>query len=86
MALTKTVVLKAYGQNVSINNAYIKIDEIKGGKNKIDALFGVYDKQNGNCVKQSVSRFEPVLDGANFIKQAYQHLKTLPEFAGAQDC
>jgi hypothetical protein len=28
-----------------------------------------------------------VSDGAeNFIKQAYAHLKTLPEFAGATDC
>ena len=26
------------------------------------------------------------LDGSNPIKQAYQHLKTLPEFAGAIDC
>lgn len=32
--------------------------------------------------------FEPsVADGSpNFIKQAYLHLKTLPEFAGAEDC
>jgi len=32
--------------------------------------------------------FEPsVADGsANFIMQAYLHLKTLPEFAGAEDC
>ena len=26
------------------------------------------------------------LDGANPIQQAYEHLKTLPEFAGATDC
>jgi hypothetical protein len=26
------------------------------------------------------------LDGANPIAQAYAHLKTLPEFAGAVDC
>ena len=25
-------------------------------------------------------------DGANPLAQAYAHLKTLPEFAGAQDC
>jgi hypothetical protein len=30
--------------------------------------------------------FEYSLDGANPIKQAYAHLKTLPEFAGATDC
>ena len=27
-----------------------------------------------------------VLDGDNPIRQAYMHLKTLPEFAGATDC
>ena len=26
------------------------------------------------------------IDGLNPIKQAYTHLKTLPEFAGARDC
>jgi hypothetical protein len=31
-------------------------------------------------------KFAPNLDGANFIKQAYEHLKTLPEFSGATDC
>jgi hypothetical protein len=26
------------------------------------------------------------LAGKNFIAQAYDHMKTLPEFAGATDC
>lgn len=26
------------------------------------------------------------IDGGNPFKQAYEHLKTLPEFAGATDC
>jgi hypothetical protein len=30
--------------------------------------------------------FAPDLNGKNFIAQAYEHLKTLPEFAGATDC
>ena len=30
--------------------------------------------------------FEHDLDGANIIKQAYQFLKTLPEFSDATDC
>jgi hypothetical protein len=30
--------------------------------------------------------FTPDLDGPNFIKQVYLHLKTLPEFEGAVDC
>jgi hypothetical protein len=30
--------------------------------------------------------FFPSLEGNNFIAQAYEHLKTLPEFEGAEDC
>ena len=30
--------------------------------------------------------FAPKLDGENFIKQAYEHLKTLEEFKDAIDC
>jgi hypothetical protein len=30
--------------------------------------------------------FQPDLGGANFLAQAYAHLKTLPEFSGAVDC
>ena len=30
--------------------------------------------------------YVPNMDGSNFIKQAYEHLKALPEFAGATDC
>lgn len=30
--------------------------------------------------------FDHTLEGDNAIKQAYSHLKTLPEFSGAIDC
>jgi hypothetical protein len=30
--------------------------------------------------------FVPEMKNSNFIAQAYEHLKTLPEFAGATDC
>lgn len=37
----------------------------------------------GNTVKKFNYCFVPNMDGGNFIAQAYAHLKTLPEFAGA---
>jgi len=44
------------------------------------------DSAAGGIVKDTVFQFTPDMDGPNFIKQAYLHLKTLPEFADAEDC
>jgi hypothetical protein len=46
----------------------------------------IYANVNGEQIQRVVSTFIPSLDESNFIRQAYQHLKTLPEFAGAVDC
>ena len=39
-----------------------------------------------DAIKHEQFNFVPNLEGQNFIAQAYEHLKTLPEFAGAEDC
>jgi hypothetical protein len=37
--------------------------------------------------KKPEYRFQPDLEsGDNYIKQAYEYLKTLPEFINAEDC
>jgi hypothetical protein len=72
--------------NVPFNvqdSIYIKVQQVNGDKTRVNAdvvLTG--DSING---KRFYS-FTPDLDGPNFIKQAYNYLKTLPEFAGAIDC
>lgn len=40
----------------------------------------------GSAAQMQRQDFKISLDGKNFIAQAYDHLKTLPEFAGAEDC
>lgn len=84
MALTKDMVSQ---NGLSAPNSYIKIKRVT-----------VTDKTNAVCdiifsIGKDVSpyqidsrSFEYVLDGENVIKQAYVHLKTLPEFTGATDC
>jgi len=68
----------------SINDAYIKIDSLTAHKSNLTLFVGIYKdgKKKGN----SVVSMKGTLDGDNFIKQGYLHLKTLPEFAGAEDC
>lgn len=68
----------------SINDAYIKIDSLTAHKSNLTLFVGIY--QDGKKKGNSVVSFKGTLDGDNFIKQGYLHLKTLPEFAGAQDC
>jgi hypothetical protein len=66
-------------------SAYVKVTSIHGDKNQINANVNFKgDTQEFNKqyqVPMSVESSAP-----NFIAQAYEHLKTLPEFAGAVDC
>jgi hypothetical protein len=86
MALKNNAVVTLDGFEGSLisPDAYWKIKKLIGGKNgmhiEIDCL--VKDKLH----KQETFYFIPVLDGENFIKQAYKYLKSLPEFANAMDC
>jgi hypothetical protein len=72
------------GQLVA-TNAYWKVDKIKGNKDKCIFTVGVFTEQDKSFVGSINYEFTPNMDGDNFIKQAYQHLKTLPEFADATD-
>lgn len=82
MALRKTVQFKG----IFVNDCYIKVWRIEG--NKTDLSFGVSYSANAEAEKFDSETYHCayVLDGENPIKQAYKHLKTLPEFAGATDC
>ena len=64
---------------------YIKVTSISGTKNEVNALvsFTSDEKSFFNQYQIPVS----VEAGApNFIAQVYEHLKTLPEFSGAENC
>lgn len=82
MALKKTVTFKG----ITVQDAYIKVWRFEGEKTKM--RFGVCYQADANSQPfDSVTVECPYsLDGENPIKQAYEHIKTLPEFAGAQDC
>lgn len=97
MALQKTIKvsgnasLQSDGFNISNIqvekqlNSYIKISNVNGNKKNIEFIVSFLNE--GTEIKFQKFNFTPTLDSEyNFIKQAYIHLKTLPEFADAVDC
>jgi hypothetical protein len=71
------------GDLSSTFDAYVKVLTVAGSKTDLTALI-LFLTDNLSFEKSFT--FVPDLDGPNFIKQAYLHLKTLPEFADAVDC
>lgn len=65
---------------------YVKVENITGNKHNIKAFVSYTNETTNDQVWQKRFEFVPDLNAGNFIAQAYVHLKTLPEFAGAMDC
>lgn len=86
MALEKNYTLIIAGKQVVFANAYIQVDQQEGTKERVRFAVNAVTRKDGELIERKVYEFAPNLDGGNFIKQAYDHLKTLPEFAGANDC
>jgi hypothetical protein len=86
MALTKTHTVNFHGKQVAFENSYIKIASVNANKNAISATVEIKDGQDGQTIQSQMHIFEHNLNGANAIKQAYEQLKKLPEFADSKDC
>lgn len=86
MALQTNYVLQIHDQSIVIANAYCKVLRIAGTKDSLSYDVNVMDEQNGKSYRVLSFDFAPKMNGGNFIAQAYQHLKTLPEFENAMDC
>lgn len=68
---------------VQLDNVYVKIEDISGNKNQLITFVSFNNKTITGSKRYA---FVPDMNGDNFIKQAYLHLKTLPEFSDATDC
>lgn len=86
MALKKDLIVEKenFSGSLVAKDAYWKITNISG--NKYGFIVSVDAFVNNVFSERKTSSFVPMLDGQNFIRQAYDHLKTLPEFAGAINC
>jgi hypothetical protein len=84
MALEKTVTTT---QGFRANNAYHRVEEVLlQGKQRIKFVVRSYLTKENPSFNSQTYFCSYDLDGENPIKQAYKHLKTLEEFAGATDC
>ena len=87
MALCKTLTLtNNFNTETVLENVYIKVTRIEGSKLELTVEVSLLPKKGGEPYKVQRVTFVPDLNGSNFIAQAYQFLKTLPEFSDAVDC
>jgi hypothetical protein len=84
MALKKTVITR---QGFNAVEAYHRVEGVHVNKNAITFQVKSY-KDDSSVIHFENASFSCNYDlmGENPIKQAYQHLRTLPEFTGAFDC
>ena len=84
MALKKDFIT---AQGIEIKNAYIRVYAVDcGTKTHATAKISVQVAQGKPMIEQAMGSFAYDLNGANPFSQAYAFAKTLPAFAGAQDC
>jgi hypothetical protein len=73
------------GKQKSAVNAYCKITRIEGNKEggqvTVECTADKY-----RLIKQCGVEFSVAENAPNFIKQAYEYIKTLPEWKDATDC
>lgn len=87
MAIKKDMTLTDnFGIEVTIKDAYTRVATIEGSKSAMWAVVETWSADKSHGVMVERIDFEPALDGKNFISQAYDHIKTLPAYAGAIDC
>jgi hypothetical protein len=86
MALKKNHSIQFHNKNVVFENCYFKVSQVSAAKEKAVATVHAMTESGGSVIDRKDYTFVPTLDGANFIAQAYNHLKTLDDFASAVDC
>ena len=71
---------------IAVQNCYCRVLSVQGGKAALTAEVSFHASSEHQAFYSKAIGFVPDMDGDNFIKQAYQFLKTLPEFSDATDC
>lgn len=85
MALKKTITT---AQGFIADDAYFRVEEVRlAGKDKIAFSVRGYKDNSGLPAFEDRSLIcDYDLNGKNPIAQAYDYIKTLPEFSDATDC
>jgi hypothetical protein len=88
MALTATITLEDnFEESITFVNTYIRVEQVSANRIGSSADVIIYRKKDGQQLIRKSYPFTAHLEpGENHLKQAYEYLKTLPEFANATDC
>jgi hypothetical protein len=73
---------------IEVDDAYHRVEQVSlVNKSNISFAVNAYkDSENKTYITSKFYSCQYDLAGKNPIAQAYAHLKTLEEFAGAEDC
>lgn len=84
MALKKDITTR---QGIEIKDAYFRVVNVRlNGKSAMEYVIAFSKDAQSPAVDSTSHDSSYELFGSNPIAQAYEHHKTLPEFAGATDC
>ena len=86
MALKQNTTLELPGASFEIKGAYLRTEDFVGNKFNLHFTLKCYvSSDETQHFKQQSFSFTPASD-KRWDAQAYEYLKTQPEFAGATDC
>jgi hypothetical protein len=71
---------------VQVAGGYLKVANVNGDKNRVAFVLSFAVDAAHDSLKTEQFSFVPSMDGDNFIKQAYEYVKTLNGFQDATDC
>jgi hypothetical protein len=82
MALTMATSFRG----IDIPAAYVRVASFYGNKSSVEVCVTVAAMRDAPALESRNYVLSYDIDGDNPIRQAYLHLKSLPEFSGAVDC
>ena len=94
MAIKKTIKLKNnFGTETTIQDAYIRVDSLIfkrkhpiTGERLVEIAVSINKDENSTALEKRGHFFAIDLSGGNSLTQAYEFLKTMPDYADATDC
>lgn len=75
-----------FNEVITFPDCYVYVANVTGSKHHVSASVHFCRNEEKDVLIREFYDFVPSMEGPNYIKQAYLHLKTLPEFEGAVDC
>jgi hypothetical protein len=77
-----------FGQISTLANCYCKVTKLVGDKAQMHIKMDVMNAEKNRVYREETFAFVPSVesDSKNFIAQAYDYIKSLPEYASAVDC